>query len=107
MTDLGDRFRIVANVIDIVEAEQALPRLPVARAVWQPRPDMRTAVEAWLSAGGAHHTALTCALDAEPLADFAEMAGVELLLIDDDTRLPAFRKELRWNQAYHHLARGL
>ena len=107
MTDLGDRFRIVASVIDIVEAAHALPRLPVARAVWQPRPDMRTAVEAWLSAGGAHHTALTRALDAEPLADFAEMAGVELLVIDQDTNLAAFRKELRWNQAYHHLARGL
>ena len=107
MTDLGDRFRIVANTIDIVAAEEALPRLPVARAVWQPRPDMRTAVEAWLSAGAAHHTVLTRALDTEPLIDFAEMAGVELLLIDDDTKLPAFRKEIRWNQAYHHLARGL
>ena len=59
LTDLGDRFRIVANVIDIVAAEQALPRLPVARAVWRPRPDMRTAVEAWLTAGGAHHTVLS------------------------------------------------
>ncbi len=107
MTDLGDRFRIVANVIDIVEAEEALPRLPVARAVWQPRPDMRTAVEAWLSAGAAHHTVLSRALDVEPLTDFAEMAGVEFLVIDEDTDPSAFRKELRWNQAYHHLARGL
>ena len=107
MTDMGDRFRIVANVIDIVEADHALPRLPVARAVWQPRPDMRTAVEAWLSAGGAHHTVLSRALDAEPLTDFAEMAGVEFLLIDEDTNLAAFRNEIRWNQAYHHLARRL
>jgi L-arabinose isomerase len=107
LTDLGDRFRIVANVIDIVPAPRALPRLPVARAVWKPRPDMRTAVEAWLAAGGAHHTALSRALDPEPLIDFAEMAGIELLLIDETTSVPAFRRELRWNQAYHHLARGL
>jgi L-arabinose isomerase len=107
LTDLGDRFRIVANVIDVVPAPHALPRLPVARAVWKPRPDMRTAVEAWLAAGGAHHTALSRALDPEPLIDFAEMAGIELLLIDETTSVPAFRRELRWNQAYHHLARGL
>ena len=107
LTDLGDRFRIVANVIDIVSPPHALPRLPVARAVWKPRPDMRTALEAWLAAGGAHHTALTRALDPEPLIDFAEMARIELLLIDETTTVPAFRRELRWNQAYHHLARGL
>jgi L-arabinose isomerase len=107
MTDMGDRFRIVATVIDIVEATEALPRLPVARAVWRPLPDLRTALEAWLTAGAAHHTVLSQALDAEPLIDFAEMAGVEFLLIDEGTSLPAFRKEIRWNQAYHHLARGL
>jgi L-arabinose isomerase len=107
LTDLGDRFRIVANVIDVVAAAHELPRLPVARAVWKPRPDMRTAVEAWLTAGGAHHTALSRAIDREPLLDFAEMSGMELLLIDETTTVPAFRRELRWNQAYHHLARGL
>jgi len=107
LTDLGDRFRIVANVIDVVPAPHALPRLPVARAVWKPRPDMRTAVEAWLAAGGAHHTVLSRALDPEPLIDFAEMAGIELLLIDETTTVPAFRRELRWNRAFYHLARGL
>ncbi len=107
MTDLGDRFRIVANVIDVVEANEALPRLPVARAVWRPRPDLPTAVEAWLTAGGAHHTVLSRAIDAEPLVDFAEMAGVELLLIDEQVDIAAFKREIRWNQAYHHLARGL
>jgi L-arabinose isomerase len=106
LTDLGDRFRIVANVIDIVPAGHELPRLPVARAVWKPRPDMRTAVEAWLSAGGAHHTALSRAIGPEPLIDFAEMAGIELLLIDETTTVAGFRREVRWNQAYHHLARG-
>ena len=107
LTDLGDRFRIVANVIDVVPAPHALPRLRVARAVWKPRPDMRTAVEAWLAAGGAHHTVLSRALDPEPLIDFAEMAGIELLLIDETTTVPAFRRELRWNRAFYHLARGL
>ncbi len=107
MTDMGGRFRIVANVIDIVDAGHELPRLPVARAVWSPRPDMRTAVEAWLGAGGAHHTVLSAALDPEPMADFSEMAGVEFLLIDESTSLPAFRKEARWNGAYYHLSRGL
>jgi L-arabinose isomerase len=107
LTDLGDRFRIVANEIDIVAADHPLPRLPVARAVWMPRPDLRTAVEAWLIAGGAHHTVLTRAIDPEPLADLAEMAGIEFLLIDGDTRVSAFRKEIRWNSAYHHLARGI
>jgi len=107
MTDMGGRFRIVANVIDIVEADEPLPRLPVARAIWRPRPDYRTAVEAWLRAGGAHHTVLTAALGPEPLIDLAEMAGVELLLIDETSTLPAIGRELRWNQAYYHLARGL
>ena len=67
---------------------------------------MRTALEAWLSAGGAHHTALSRAIGPEPLIDFAEMAGIELLLIDESTTLAGFRREVRWNQAYHHLARG-
>ncbi|MFL5675847.1 MAG: L-arabinose isomerase [Chloroflexota bacterium] len=107
MTDMGGRFRIVANVIDIVAADEPLPRLPVARAIWRPRPDYRTAVEGWLRAGGAHHTVLTTAIGPEPLTDLAEMAGVELILIDGDSTLPAIGRELRWNQAYHHLARGL
>jgi L-arabinose isomerase len=107
MTDLGERFRIVANIVDIVDAGHELPRLPVARAVWQPKPDLRTAVEAWLIAGGAHHTVLSRAVGPEPLADFAEMAGIEFVLIDEETRVPAVQKELRWNSAYYHMVRGL
>jgi L-arabinose isomerase len=107
LIDLGDRFRIVANEIDLVPPDEPLPRLPVARAVWRPRPDLRTAAEAWLVAGGSHHTVLSKALGAEPLADFAEMAGLEFLLIDGDTNLAAFRKEVRWNQAYYRLSGGL
>jgi L-arabinose isomerase len=105
MTDMGGRFRIVANTIDIVEAEHDLPRLPVARAIWRPRPDYRTAIEAWLSAGGAHHTVLSTALGVEPLIDFAEIAGVELVLIDETSTAPGVRRELRWNEAYYDRAR--
>ena len=106
MVDLGDRFRLIANVIDVVTPSEPLPKLPVARALWKPLPDFATAAEAWLCAGGAHHTVYTAALDIEVLSDFAEIAGIELLVIDDRTRMRDFRNELRWNQAYHRLARG-
>jgi L-arabinose isomerase len=84
-----------------------LPKLPVARAVWRPRPNLRTSVEAWLTAGAPHHTVYSAAVDVEILADLAEMTGVELLVIDGETNLRAFAKEMRWNQAYHRLASGL
>ena len=74
-------------------------------AVWQPRPDLATAATAWLTAGGSHHTVLTQALGPEPLADFAEMAGIEFLLIDSTTTTSAFAKEVRWNEAYYRSAR--
>jgi L-arabinose isomerase len=106
LADLGDRFRLIANEVDIVRPDEPLPNLPVARAVWRPRPDLATAAESWLTAGGPHHTALTTALGMEVLADFAEIAGVELLAIDGSTRAPSFAKELRWNQAYYFLNRG-
>jgi L-arabinose isomerase len=107
MIDLGERFRLIANAIDVVTPPQALPRLPVARALWRPRPDFVTAAEAWLAAGGGHHTVYTAALELETLVDFAEIAGIELLVIDEQTRLRDFRNELRWNQAYYRLAQGL
>jgi len=107
LLDLGDRFRLVLNEVDLVVPPEALPRLPVARAVWQPRPDLRTAAEAWLLAGGPHHTSLSRALTTEHLSDFADMTGIELVVIDGDTRTQAIKKELRWNQAYYRLAGGL
>ena len=84
-----------------------MAKLPVGRAVWQPRPNLATATETWLMSGGSHHTVLSRAVGAEVIADFAEMAGVEFLLIDADTTVASFKKELRWNEAYYHLARGL
>jgi len=107
LADLGERFRLVANEIDIVPPLQPLPRLPVARAVWAPAPNLRTATEAWLTAGAPHHTVLSAAVGAEELDDLAEMLSVELLIIDADTRIRQFTKELRWNQAYYRLAQGL
>ncbi|MEZ0064560.1 L-arabinose isomerase [Streptacidiphilus sp. MAP12-20] len=106
LADVGDRFRLVANEIDIVEPLEPLPRLPVARAVWAPRPDLATSAEAWLTAGGPHHTVLSTAVGAEELHDFAEMTGTELALIDAATTTRRFTQELRWNQAYHRLAQG-
>jgi L-arabinose isomerase len=107
ITDLGGRFRLVANEIEVVEPDHPLPNLPVARAVWKPAPNLRTSTEAWLTAGGPHHTVLSTALNAEHLWDFAEMTRTELVLIDADTRPRRFLQELRWNQAYYRLARGL
>ncbi|GAA3219734.1 L-arabinose isomerase [Actinocorallia longicatena] len=107
LVDMGERFRLVANEVDVVPPLEPLPRLPVARAVWRPRPDLGTSAEAWLTAGGPHHTVLTRALDTDTLHDLAEMVGVELLVIDAATTTRRFTQELRWNQAYHRLAQGL
>ncbi|HEY2288169.1 MAG TPA: L-arabinose isomerase, partial [Streptosporangiaceae bacterium] len=106
LADLGDRFRLVANEIDVVAPPEPLPRLPVARAVWRPRPDWGTSTEAWLTAGGPHHTVLSESVDTATLAGLADMLGVELLVIDADTTIRGFVREIRSNQAYYRLARG-
>ncbi len=107
ISDAGDRFRLTANEVEIVEPDEPLPRLPVARAVWKPAPDLATSTESWLLAGGPHHTVLSTAVGREALEDFARIAGTELLVIDETTTPQQFAKELRWNQAYYRLARGL
>ncbi|GAA4684848.1 L-arabinose isomerase [Nocardioides nanhaiensis] len=107
LSDLGDRFRLTLNEIDVVEPDEALPRLPVACAVWEPRPSLATSAESWLMAGAPHHTVLSTAIGTEVVEDFAEMTGTELLVIDDATTPRSFQRELRWNAAYHRLARGL
>ncbi|HET7377091.1 MAG TPA: L-arabinose isomerase [Anaerolineae bacterium] len=103
MIDVGDRFRLIVNEVDVVPPDQPLPNLPVARALWVPRPDLKTAATAWILAGGAHHTGFSQTVTSEHLADFAEMADVEFLLIDQNTNLAEFKKELRWNEVYYHL----
>ncbi len=107
MIDLGNRFRLVVNTVDVVAPDAPLPRLPTARAVWVPRPSLEVAAAGWIHAGGAHHTAFSQALAPEHLEDYAEMAGVELVLVDETTTIRELKKELRWNEAYYHLARGL
>lgn len=107
LADVRTRFRLTANVVDIVGPDEPLPKLPVARAVWVPRPDFYTSAECWLLAGGAHHTALSTALEVEHWKDYAEMAQTELLVIDETTAAAEFAQALRWNDAYYYLARGL
>jgi L-arabinose isomerase len=105
--DMGNRFRMVVNAVDVVPTDAPLPKLPVARALWVPRPNLKVAAAAWIYAGGAHHTGFSQVLTAEHLAGFAEMAGIEMVLIDQDTKLSEFKKELRWNETYYLLAKGL
>lgn len=107
LSDLGDRFRLTVNEIDVVEPDEALPQLPVACAVWEPRPSLSTSAEAWLMAGAPHHTVLSQAVDTEVLVDLGEMTGVEVVTIDAGTTPRAFRDQLRWSAAYHRLAAGL
>jgi L-arabinose isomerase len=98
IVDMGNRFRMVVNEVEVVQPDAPLPRLPVARALWVPHPDLKTAAAAWILAGGAHHAAFSQAVKSEHLEDFAEMAGVEFLLIDGSTTIRDFKKELRWNE---------
>lgn len=105
--DMGQRFRMAANVVDVVPTDEPLPKLPVARALWLPRPNLKTAAAAWIYAGGAHHTSFSYALSAEHLRDFASIAGIEFLLIDEKTELESFKDKLRWNDLYYHLSKGL
>ena len=104
LVDLGNRFRLIVNEVDAVKPPKPLPKLPVARAVWKCRPDFKTACGAWIRAGGAHHTVYSYSVTTEHLRDFAEIAGIELVLIDGSTRLAEFEKELRWNEAYFQFA---
>ena len=106
MLDLGERFRLVANVVEVRTPEHELPRLPVARALMAPEPDLLTAAEAWLHCGGPHHTVFTQALEVEVIDDLAEMLGIELVTIDAGTRVRDLVRELRWNAAAHELGRG-
>ncbi|MFU8850200.1 L-arabinose isomerase [Micromonospora sp. SL1-18] len=103
LADLGGRLRLTANEIDLVEPDEPLPRLPVARAVWKPRPSLATSAECWLLAGGPHHTVLSTAVGREALADFADMAGVELLMIDSATDPRSFADRIRWNSTYYRI----
>ena len=97
IVDMGNRFRLLVNTVEAVAPIHDLPKLPVARVLWKPNPDMYTGCAAWILAGGAHHTCYSQNLTSEHLIDFAEMAGLECVLIDKDTKLHQLKNELRWN----------
>ncbi len=107
LIDMGNRFRMIINEVEVVPPDAPLPKLPVARVVWVPKPNLKVAAAAWIYAGGAHHTGFSQVVTAEHLQDFADMAGIECVLIGAETKLPEFRKELRWNEMYYALAKGL
>ena len=106
MCDMRDRFRLVANVVENVAAPD-LPKLPVGRAVWKPAPDFATSAACWLAAGAAHHTVMTTAVGIEVFRDFAEIARYRAARHRRDHDRRGLPRELRWNQAYYRLARGL
>lgn len=101
VVDMGNRFRLLVNEVKAVAPKKALPKLPVARVLWKPLPDMQTGCAAWILAGGAHHTAYSQNLDTDCLQSFAEMAGIEMVLINKDTTLYNLKNELRWSEAYY------
>ncbi len=107
LIDMGNRFRMIVNTVEVVPPDAPLPKLPVARVVWIPKPNLKVAAAAWIYAGGAHHTGFSQTLTAQHLEDYADMANIEFVLIDENTRLAELKKELRWNEMYYHLARGL
>jgi L-arabinose isomerase len=107
MSDMRDRFRLVANAVEVVDLPHPLPKLPVARAIWKPAPDFTTSASAWLTAGAAHHTVMSTAVGMDAFRDFADIARTELLVIDDDTTLRDFTREVRWNAAYYRLAQAI
>jgi L-arabinose isomerase len=107
VVDLGNRHRFLVNEVDCVAPEHELPKLPVARVLWKPQPDLKTATAAWIHAGGAHHTVLSYALTSEHLEDFTEMAKIELSVIDSETRLRSYKTGLRQQDLYFHLAQGI
>ena len=107
LSDLRDRFRMTANIVDVVEPDAPLANLPVARAVWEPRPNLSTSAECWITAGAAHHTAMSTALTREYFEDFADMADIELVVIDENTTTRRFADELRYNAVVRKFTEGL
>lgn len=103
LIDMGNRFRLIVNEVEVVDLDEPMPKLPVASALWVPKPNLSVGAGAWILAGGAHHTSFSKAVPAECLEDFSEMAQMEYLLINDSTNITDFKKELRWNDVYYHL----
>ncbi len=107
LVDMGNRFRLIINEVDALAPEAAFPKLPVARVVWVPKPDLKIGAAAWIHAGGAHHTSFTQAITTECLEDYASIADIECVVIDENTNIRDFKNQLRWNEMYYMLAKGL
>lgn len=107
LLDMGNRFRMVVNEVDVIQPEKPLSKLPVASAVWVPRPNLKVAAGAWILAGGAHHTGFSQSVTRDHLEDYADIAGLEFLVIDDETKLASLKNEIKWNEMYYLLAKGL
>ncbi len=107
LIDLGHRFRMIVSKVDAVKPPADLPKLPVARVLWDPKPNLKVAAKSWILAGGAHHSVFSQALTAEYVEDYCEMAGIEFLLIDEQTEVRKFKEELRLGEIYYHLAKGI
>jgi len=107
IVDMGNRFRMIMNKVDVIEMPAPMPKLPVASALWIPQPNLEVGAAAWILAGGTHHTAFSFDLTEEYLEDYADIAGIELVTIDKNTTIPEFKKELRFNDVYFMLNRAL
>jgi L-arabinose isomerase len=106
MLDMGNRFRLLVNEVEVVSAPKPLPKLPVARAIWAPQPNLEIAAAAWIHAGGAHHTGFSQAVTIEMLEDFATIADIEIAIIDETTNVREFQQQLRNNEVYYALRKG-
>lgn len=107
IVDMGNRFRMIVNTVEVLDQDIPMPNLPVASALWIPQPDLETGATAWILAGGTHHTAFSYDLTREYMEDYAEIAGIELVTIDQTTTISEFKKELRYNDLYYMLNRSL
>jgi L-arabinose isomerase len=107
LLDMGNRFRMLINEVDVVTPDAPMPKLPVARAVWVPRPNLKIAAGAWILAGGAHHTGFSQSVTRQHLQDFATIADIEFVVIGNETNLIEMEKELRWNDLYYTMAKGI
>lgn len=101
LVDLGNRFRLVINAVDCKKCEKPMPKLPVATAFWTPQPTLEIGAEAWILAGGAHHTAFSYDLSVEQMTDWADAMGIESVVIDNNTDIRSFKNELKWNAVYY------
>jgi L-arabinose isomerase len=103
LVDMGNRFRLIVNEVEAIKPMEDLPKLPVARVLWDPKPNLDVAATSWILAGGAHHTVYSQAITTEFMEDFAEIAGIELLVIDEKTTVREFKDKINANEAYYGL----